>query len=91
VTCRFLAERLVYGMAPEDIEGVFKQRLRWAMGALQVNHQSMGFDGCLYVSSIVATMDAKKGSKCPSTGSLFEEQQLTVEVSLAFAADSPQG
>ena len=32
----FLNERLVYGMAPEDIAGVFKQRLRWAMGALQI-------------------------------------------------------
>jgi hypothetical protein len=32
----FLNERLVYGMAPEDLGGVFKQRLRWAMGALQI-------------------------------------------------------
>jgi cellulose synthase/poly-beta-1,6-N-acetylglucosamine synthase-like glycosyltransferase len=32
----FLNERLVYGMAPEDLPGVFKQRARWAMGALQI-------------------------------------------------------
>ena len=32
----FLNERLVYGMAPEDISGAFKQRLRWAMGAIQI-------------------------------------------------------
>lgn len=32
----FMDERLVYGMAPETISGVFKQRLRWAMGALQI-------------------------------------------------------
>jgi hypothetical protein len=35
---RFLNERLVFGMAPTDIEAAFKQRLRWAMGALQVEH-----------------------------------------------------
>lgn len=28
--------RLVFGMAPDDIEAVFTQRLRWAMGALQI-------------------------------------------------------
>jgi cellulose synthase/poly-beta-1,6-N-acetylglucosamine synthase-like glycosyltransferase len=32
----FLNERLVYGMAPEDLAGVFLQRARWAMGALQI-------------------------------------------------------
>ena len=32
----FLNERLVYGMAPEDLSGVFLQRARWAMGALQI-------------------------------------------------------
>ena len=32
----FLNERLVYGMAPEDISGALKQRLRWAMGAIQI-------------------------------------------------------
>eukprot|EP00775_Hariotina_reticulata_P010775 gene10775-10931_t len=32
----FLNERLVFGMAPTDIEAAFKQRLRWAMGALQI-------------------------------------------------------
>ena len=34
--CRFLNERLVFGMSPDDIAGVFQQRLRWAMGALQI-------------------------------------------------------
>ncbi|KAL4522921.1 hypothetical protein Ndes2526B_g07741 [Nannochloris sp. 'desiccata'] len=32
----FLNERLVYGMAPEGLIDVFKQRQRWAMGALQI-------------------------------------------------------
>lgn len=32
----FLNERLVYGMAPEDLPGVFHQRARWAMGAIQI-------------------------------------------------------
>lgn len=32
----FLNERLVYGMAPEDLTEVFQQRGRWAMGALQI-------------------------------------------------------
>jgi len=32
----FLNERLVYGMAPEDLPGVFQQRARWAMGAIQI-------------------------------------------------------
>lgn len=32
----FLVERLVYGMAPEDIAGVFQQRTRWAVGAMQI-------------------------------------------------------
>ena len=32
----FMDERLVYGMAPETLFGVFKQRLRWAMGAIQI-------------------------------------------------------
>ena len=32
----FLNERLVYGMAPEDLAGVFQQRARWAMGAIQI-------------------------------------------------------
>ena len=32
----FLNERLVYGMAPEDLVEVFQQRRRWAMGALQI-------------------------------------------------------
>ena len=35
--CRYLNERgLTYGMAPDDVSGVFQQRLRWAMGALQI-------------------------------------------------------
>ncbi|KIY95081.1 cellulose synthase (UDP-forming) [Monoraphidium neglectum] len=32
----YLNERLVFGLAPPDIAGVFSQRLRWAMGALQI-------------------------------------------------------
>ncbi|KAF6262258.1 hypothetical protein COO60DRAFT_1677084 [Scenedesmus sp. NREL 46B-D3] len=32
----FLNERLVFGMAPEDLESALTQRLRWAMGALQI-------------------------------------------------------
>ena len=32
----FVNERLVYGMAPEDLVEVFQQRRRWAMGALQI-------------------------------------------------------
>jgi cellulose synthase/poly-beta-1,6-N-acetylglucosamine synthase-like glycosyltransferase len=32
----FLNERLVFGMAPDDLESALTQRLRWAMGALQV-------------------------------------------------------
>lgn len=35
--CRFLNERMVFGQAPDDLLGVFAQRLRWAMGALQVS------------------------------------------------------
>jgi len=37
---RFLNERLVFGMAPTDTEAAFKQRLRWAMGALQVGYKA---------------------------------------------------
>jgi hypothetical protein len=33
---RYLNERLVYGMAPDEIADVMTQRLRWAMGALQI-------------------------------------------------------
>jgi cellulose synthase/poly-beta-1,6-N-acetylglucosamine synthase-like glycosyltransferase len=32
----FMDERLMYGMAPETLSSVFKQRLRWAMGAIQI-------------------------------------------------------
>jgi hypothetical protein len=32
----FLNERLSFGMAPDLIQDVMTQRLRWAMGALQV-------------------------------------------------------
>jgi cellulose synthase/poly-beta-1,6-N-acetylglucosamine synthase-like glycosyltransferase len=32
----FLNERLVFGMAPDDLQSALTQRLRWAMGALQV-------------------------------------------------------
>eukprot|EP00271_Cylindrocystis_brebissonii_P008042 TRINITY_DN22077_c0_g1_i1.p1 TRINITY_DN22077_c0_g1~~TRINITY_DN22077_c0_g1_i1.p1 ORF type:complete len:1726 (+),score=392.82 TRINITY_DN22077_c0_g1_i1:475-5652(+) len=32
----YLNERLIYGLAPDDLESVFKQRLRWAMGSLQI-------------------------------------------------------
>ena len=35
-TSMFLNERLVYGMAPENINDVFGQRSRWSMGALQL-------------------------------------------------------
>jgi cellulose synthase/poly-beta-1,6-N-acetylglucosamine synthase-like glycosyltransferase len=31
-----LNERLVFGMAPDHIADVMTQRLRWAMGALQI-------------------------------------------------------
>ena len=34
--CRYLNERLVFGMAPDHIADVMTQRLRWAMGALQI-------------------------------------------------------
>jgi cellulose synthase/poly-beta-1,6-N-acetylglucosamine synthase-like glycosyltransferase len=44
--CRFLNERMVFGQAPEDLLGVFAQRLRWAMGALQVGAKG-SFTGCL--------------------------------------------
>lgn len=27
---------MAFGQAPDDLAGVFKQRLRWAMGALQI-------------------------------------------------------
>lgn len=33
---RFLNERLSFGMAPDDIVGVFAQRTRWATGALTI-------------------------------------------------------
>lgn len=32
----YLNERLTYGMAPDDIISLFEQRLRWAIGALQI-------------------------------------------------------
>ncbi|KAK9789026.1 hypothetical protein WJX73_003117 [Symbiochloris irregularis] len=32
----FLNERLAFGMAPDDVGGMFTQRLRWTMGALQI-------------------------------------------------------
>lgn len=37
---QYLNARLVFGMAPNDIVGIFKQRLRWAVGALQIFYQS---------------------------------------------------
>lgn len=33
---QYINSRLVFGMAPDDIAGIFKQRLRWAVGALQI-------------------------------------------------------
>lgn len=33
----FLDERLVMGLAPDDLHAALTQRLRWAMGALQVS------------------------------------------------------
>jgi cellulose synthase/poly-beta-1,6-N-acetylglucosamine synthase-like glycosyltransferase len=38
----FLNERLVFGMAPEDLQSALTQRLRWAMGALQVGTCLLG-------------------------------------------------
>ena len=38
----YLNERLIYGLAPDDLESVFKQRLRWGMGSLQVHPPSFG-------------------------------------------------
>lgn len=32
----YLDEKLQAGLAPDDIPGVFEQRLRWATGALQI-------------------------------------------------------
>ncbi|KAI8106252.1 hypothetical protein M9435_000798 [Picochlorum sp. BPE23] len=37
---QYLNTRLSFGMAPEDISGVFRQRLRWAIGALQIFYTS---------------------------------------------------
>lgn len=44
----YLNERLIYGLAPDDLDSVFKQRLRWAMGSLQVteNRTSKHFLYC---------------------------------------------
>jgi cellulose synthase/poly-beta-1,6-N-acetylglucosamine synthase-like glycosyltransferase len=33
---QYLNTRLAFGMAPEDLVGIFRQRLRWAVGALQI-------------------------------------------------------
>jgi cellulose synthase (UDP-forming) len=33
---RFINERLVFGMAPDDLQAALTQRLRWATGALQI-------------------------------------------------------
>ena len=32
----YLNDRLVYGLAPDDLLGTMRQRLRWAMGSLQI-------------------------------------------------------
>lgn len=37
---QYINSRLVFGMAPSDIDGIFNQRLRWAVGALQIFYQS---------------------------------------------------
>lgn len=38
--CRYLNERLMYGMAPDEISGLWAQRLRWTMGSLQILFRS---------------------------------------------------
>jgi cellulose synthase/poly-beta-1,6-N-acetylglucosamine synthase-like glycosyltransferase len=38
----FLSERLVFGMAPDDLESALTQRLRWAM-ALQVRRSKLSY------------------------------------------------
>lgn len=35
----YLNDRLVYGLAPDDIAGTMRQRLRWATGSLQIMFQ----------------------------------------------------
>ena len=34
--CRYINERLSFGLAPETVDAAFGQRLRWSMGALQI-------------------------------------------------------
>lgn len=34
--CRYLDDHLTYGMSPDDVPSTFVQRLRWAMGAIQI-------------------------------------------------------
>ena len=41
---RFLESRLVFGMAPDSIVEVLKQRLRWSMGALQILYKTNPLD-----------------------------------------------
>ncbi|KAL4527944.1 hypothetical protein Ndes2526B_g07735 [Nannochloris sp. 'desiccata'] len=51
----FLNERLVYGMAPEGLIDVFKQRQRWAMGALQIlfKDNPLKIPGLTFVQSVL--------------------------------------
>ena len=37
----YLNDRLVYGLAPDDLLGTMRQRLRWAMGSLQIMFQDL--------------------------------------------------
>ncbi len=51
----FLNERLVYGMAPEGLVEVFKQRQRWGMGAMQIlfKDNPLKKTGLTFVQSIL--------------------------------------
>lgn len=36
IICRYLFRNLVYGIAVDDLVGIYKQRLRWSTGGLQI-------------------------------------------------------
>lgn len=56
----YLGERIVYGLAPDDLDGVLSQRLRWSMGSLQIllNNNPLSVSGlsivqkCLFFDAV---------------------------------------
>ena len=51
----FLNQRLVYGLAPDDVGAAMTQRLRWSMGSLQIflHNNPLFFDGLTWPQALL--------------------------------------